>query len=71
MRCFQRQPHFRFLRLQVSLEIALSGVSAKVKLPQPAFSAGQRCVETSDHVIKSFLRDSGTLSSDFPPADPP
>jgi hypothetical protein len=40
--------------LQLNLEIALSGVSAKV---QSAFQAGRRCVETSDDVIKDLVRD--------------
>jgi hypothetical protein len=45
-------------RLQVNLEIALSGVSAKVKPPRPVFHASPECVETSGDVIKEFLRDS-------------
>ena len=54
-------------RLQVNLEIALSGVSAKVKSPT-SFSAGPKCVEASDHVIKynhSSASDSSLL--DFSP----
>ena len=43
--------------LQVNLEIALSGVSAKVKAPQPAFHTGRKCVEASDDVIKEFVQD--------------
>jgi len=39
--------------LQLNLEIALSGVSAKV---QSAFQLGRRCVETSGDVIKEFVR---------------
>ena len=35
----------------LNLEIALSGVAAKVK-PPTSFSAGPKCVEASDHVIK-------------------
>jgi len=31
MGCFKKQPHSRCLKLQVNLEIALSGASAKVK----------------------------------------
>ena len=41
--------------LQLNLEIALSGVSAKVKAPQPAFQTGRKCVEASDDVIKEFV----------------
>ena len=44
--------------LQLNLEIALSGVSAKV---QSAFQLGRRCVETSGDVIKGFVRDSRDL----------
>jgi hypothetical protein len=40
--------------LQVNLEIALSGVSAKV---QSAFQPGRKCVETSDDVIKSLVQN--------------
>jgi hypothetical protein len=35
----------------VNLEIALSGVAAKVK-PPTSFSAESKCVEASNHVIK-------------------
>ena len=38
--------------LQVDLEIALSGVSAKVKPPKPAFQPTRKCVEASDDVIE-------------------
>ena len=38
--------------LQLTLEIALSGASAKVKLPNRLFGPGRKCVETSDDVIK-------------------
>ena len=42
--------------LQVNLEIALSGASAKVK-PPTGFSARPKCVETSDDVIEDdFIR---------------
>jgi len=39
---------------QLNLEIALSGVSAKV---QSAFQPGRRCVETSDDVIKGLVQN--------------
>ena len=38
--------------LQLDLEIALNGVSAKIQ-PPPAFQPGRKCVETSDDVIES------------------
>ncbi len=38
--------------LQLNLEIALSGVSAKVKPPNRAFQPSRRCVEASDDVIE-------------------
>ena len=38
--------------LQLNLEIALSGASAKVKPPNRLFRTGRKCVETSDDVIK-------------------
>ena len=41
--------------LQVDLEIALSGVSAKVKPPNRAFQLGRKCVGTSDDVIKVLI----------------
>src|SRR5436305_445997 len=37
--------------LQLDLEIALNGVSAKIQ-PPPAFQPGRKCVETSDDVIE-------------------
>jgi hypothetical protein len=37
--------------LQVNLEIALSGASAKVKPTNRAFQLGRKCVGTSDDVI--------------------
>ena len=37
--------------LQLNLEIALSGASAKVKPPNRAFQLGRKCVGTSDDVI--------------------
>jgi hypothetical protein len=40
--------------LQLNLEIALSGVSAKVK-PFNRFQAGRKCVEASDDVIEKYL----------------
>jgi len=39
-------------KLEVNLEIALSGVSAKVKLFNGFLGPGGKCVETSDDVIK-------------------
>ena len=54
--------------LQVNLEIALSGASAKVKPPNRLFGPGRKCVETSDDVIKNHF--TGTLDSriwDFSP----
>jgi hypothetical protein len=36
----------------LNLEIALSGVSAKVKPPNRAFQPSRRCVEASDDVIE-------------------
>ena len=50
--------------LQVNLEIALSGVSAKVK-PPTGFSAGRKCVETPDDVIKGLYMIRGVVSSPF------
>src|SRR5205807_10545986 len=41
-----------FDELQLDLEIALSGASAKVKPPNRLFGPGRRCVETSDDVIE-------------------
>ncbi|PYK71465.1 MAG: hypothetical protein DME44_07815 [Verrucomicrobia bacterium] len=38
--------------LQLNLEIALSGASAKVKPPNRLFGPGRKCVETSDDVIE-------------------
>jgi hypothetical protein len=38
--------------LQLDLEIALGGASAKVKPPNRLFRTGRKCVETSDDVIK-------------------
>jgi hypothetical protein len=40
--------------LQLNLEIALSGVSAKVK-PFNRFQVGRKCVEASDDVIENDL----------------
>jgi hypothetical protein len=40
--------------LQLDLEIALSGVSAKVQ-PHRLFQSGRRCVETSGDVIEVLL----------------
>jgi hypothetical protein len=38
--------------LQLDLEIALGGASAKVKPPNRLFRTGRKCVETSDDVIE-------------------
>jgi len=43
--------------LQLNLEIALSGVSAKVKAFN-RFQAGRKCVEASDDVIENELTSS-------------
>jgi len=51
--------------LQLNLEIALSGVSAKVKPPQPAFQCGRERVGTPDHVIKCFYVIRVIVSSPF------
>ena len=40
MRCLEEQPHSRCLKVQVNLEIALSGASAKVK-PLGCFQAAE------------------------------
>jgi len=47
--------------LQLNLEIALSGVSAKVK-PSDQFQAGRKCVEASDDVIENDLTTSADNS---------
>jgi hypothetical protein len=54
--------------LQLNLEIALGGASAKVKPPKPAFRPGRKYVETSDDVIEDNF--TSTLDSriwDFSP----
>jgi len=48
----------------VNLEIALSGVSAKVKLSQPVFRR-LKLRETSDDVIKDSVPHRRVLSRDF------
>jgi hypothetical protein len=54
--------------LQLDLEIALSGASAKVKPPQPAFEPGRRCVETSGNVIEDdFASTPDSRIWDFSP----
>jgi hypothetical protein len=54
--------------LQVNLEIALSGASAKVKPPNRAFQPGRKCVETSDDVIEDdFIRTPASCIWDFSP----
>src|SRR5437773_9782249 len=58
MRLPKSSPHFRLTRgLQLDLEIALSGVSAKVQ-PHGFFSPCRRCVETSGDVIESTITSS-------------
>ena len=44
--------------LQLDLEIALGGASAKVKPPNRLFRTGRKCVETSDDVIENDLTTS-------------
>ena len=51
--------------LQVNLEIALNGVSAKVKPPNRFFQPGRKRVETPDHVIKNLSIIRGIVSSLF------
>ena len=48
---------------QVNLEIALSGVSAKVKPPTRFLSPGRKCVEASDDVINMTLTPPRQLSN--------
>src|SRR5947199_1427510 len=53
--------------LQLNLEIALSGASAKIQRP-PAFQPGRKCVETSDDVIEDdFTSTPGTRILDLSP----
>src|SRR6267142_1466969 len=53
--------------LQVNLEIALSGVSAKVK-PPTGFQPARKCVEASDDVIKrDFTTTPDSRILDFSP----
>jgi hypothetical protein len=59
-------------RLQLDLEIALGGASAKVKPPNRLFRTGRKCVETSDDVIEgdfTITPDSRIL--DFSPTPQP
>ena len=54
--------------LQLNLEIALGGASAKVKPPNRLFRTGRKCVETSDDVIKNnFLSTPESRILDFSP----
>jgi hypothetical protein len=58
--------------LQLDLEIALGGASAKVKPPNRLFRTGRKCVETSDDVIEgdsTITPDSRIL--DFSPTPQP
>jgi len=50
--------------LQLDLEIALSGVSAKVQ-PHGLFQPGRRCVETSDDVIEDVFTSARDNLSSF------
>ena len=53
--------------LQLDLEIALNGVSAKIQ-PPPAFQPGRKCAETSDDVIEDdFTSTPGTRILDLSP----
>ena len=53
--------------LKLNLEIALSGVSAKVK-PPTDFSVRRKCVETSDNVIEDdFISTPDSRIWDFSP----
>ena len=53
--------------LQLDLEIALNGVSAKIQ-PPPAFQPGRKCVETSDDVIEDdFTSTPGSRILDLSP----
>jgi hypothetical protein len=51
--------------LQLNLEIALSGASAKVKPPNRFLRTGRKCVKTSPDVIKSLYRIRAVVSSAF------
>ena len=54
--------------LQLNLEIALSGASAKVKPPNRLFGTGRKCVETSDDVIEDdFTSTPDSRIWDFSP----
>ena len=46
--------------LQLNLEIALSGASAKVKPPNRLFRTGRKCVETSGDVIEGVFTSTPT-----------
>ena len=53
--------------LQLNLEIALSGASAKIQRP-PAFQPGRKCVETSGDVIEDdFTSTPGSRILDLSP----
>ena len=54
--------------LQLDLEIALGGASAKVKPPNRLFRTGRKCVETSDDVIEDdFTSTPDSRIWDFSP----
>ena len=54
--------------LQLNLEIALSGASAKVKPPTGFSKPGRKCVETSDDVIEDdFTSTPDSRIWDFSP----
>ena len=58
--------------LQLDLEIALGGASAKVKPPNRLFRTGRKCVETSDDVIESdFTITPDSRILDFSPTPQP
>ncbi len=61
MRLPKGSPYFRLTRgLQLDLEIALSGVPAKIQ-PLGLSRSGRRCVETSGDVIKSAFTASASI----------
>jgi hypothetical protein len=67
-RRFEQPPRFGRLGLQLNLEIALSGASAKVKPPNRLFRTGRKCVETSDDVIEDdFTSTPDSRIWDFSP----
>ena len=62
MRCFAQRPHFRCLGAPAESGDRAKPVSQRRLSPfNRLFGAGRKCVETSDHVIKRFVRDSRNL----------